>query len=122
MFGSNKSTLTNEQALAAKPVRLVENDIAPRPDGGGSLKVTLRPPDKVKWLYRLPPGTTKTFEFDAIGIFVWNHLDGKTTVEHVIKRLAKQYNLNLREAQVPTLQFLQTLMKKGLVGVPAEKS
>jgi hypothetical protein len=100
---------------------LVDAAMQPKPDGGGTLTVSLRPPDKAKWLFKLPTGTTKTFEFDAIGVFVWDHVDGKTSVEQIINRLAKRYNLNLREAQVPTLLFLQTLMKKGLVGVPAEK-
>ncbi|MGC4032051.1 MAG: PqqD family protein [Tepidisphaeraceae bacterium] len=121
IFGRRQSTLTNEDALNARPVRLVDADMAEKPDGGGTLTVTLRPPDRMKWLFKLPAGSKKTFEFDGIGVFVWKNIDGKTSVEQIIKRLAKQYNLNLREAQVPTLQFLQTLMKKGLVGVPAEK-
>lgn len=120
MLRSKKPTLTNEEALNAKPVRLVDSEMSAKPDGSGTLKVTLRQPAKAKWLFKLPSGSTKTFEFDAVGIFVWDNIDGKTSVEQIIKRLAKQYNLNLREAQVPTLQFLQTLMKKGLVGVPAE--
>ena len=118
MFAAKKSSLTNAQALAARPVRLVDAAMSPRPDGGGSLTVTLAPPAKAKWLFKLPAGSAKTFEFDAIGVFVWDALDGKTSVEALIGRVAARYNLNLREAQVPTLQFLQTLMKKGLVGVP----
>jgi hypothetical protein len=34
-----------------------------------------------------------------------------------VQNLARRYNLNLREAEVPTVQFLQTLMRKGLVGI-----
>ena len=118
---SKKPTLSNDEALAARPIRLT-GELTEKPDGqGGRLTVPLAPPKRMKWLFKLPPGASKTFELDAIGVLVWNTLDGKTSVEQIIKRVAKQYNLNLREAQVPTLQFLQTLMKKGLVGVPAEK-
>ena len=116
-----KPTITNAQALAARPVRLVDATVTAKPDGGGTLTVPLAPPRRMKWLFKLPAGATKAFELDAVGVFVWQTLDGKTSVEQVIKKLAERYKLNLREAQVPTLQFLQTLIKKGLVGVPAEK-
>ena len=122
MLARKKPTLTNADALAAKPVRLVNATVAPKPNGGGTLTVPLAPPKRMKWLFRLPAGSTKDFELDAVGVFVWHALDGKTSVEQLIKKLAERYKLNLREAQVPTLQFLQTLIKKGLVGVPAEKS
>ena len=113
--------ITNAQALAARPVRLVDASVARKPDGGGTLTVPLAPPKRLQWLFRLPAGSTKDFELDAVGVFVWEALDGKTSVEQLIKKLAERYKLNLREAQVPTLQFLQTLMKKGLVGVPEEQ-
>jgi hypothetical protein len=120
LLPGKKPTLSHDQALAARPVRLT-GELTEKPDGSGTLTVPLAPPKRLKWLFKLPAGSSKTFELDAIGVVVWNALDGKTSVEQVIKRVAGKYNLNLREAQVPTLQFLQTLMKKGLVGVPAEK-
>jgi hypothetical protein len=69
----------------------------------------------------VPPGATKTFEFDAIGVFVWNHCDGRTSVQQIIRKLAAEYRLNLREAEVPTVQFLQTLARKGLIGMRVKK-
>ncbi|HEX8342012.1 MAG TPA: PqqD family protein [Tepidisphaeraceae bacterium] len=120
-FRRKKTRLTTEQALAARPVRLVDAMMSPLPDGGGMLKVPVRPPKWGKRFFRLPEGATKSFEFDAIGVFVWDEINGKTTVEQVIKRLSKRYDLNLREAQVPTLKFLDTLIKRGLVGVALEE-
>jgi hypothetical protein len=120
-FRRKKPRLSPEEALEAKPVRLVEADMQPLPDGGGMLKVQVRQPKWGRTLFRLPEHATKSFEFDSIGVFVWDSIDGKTSVQQVIKRLAKRYDLNLREAQVPTLKFLEMLIKKGLVGVPMEK-
>lgn len=113
---SEQPRLTQDQILAARPVRLVASDVVSRDDGGGTIKVPLA---QRRWPFRLPAGATKTFELDAVGVFVWNNLDGDTTVRQLVEKLAAQYKLNLREAQVPTLKFLETLMRKGLVGLPA---
>ncbi len=126
LFNKKQPQLSAEQALGLKPMRLVEAEMQ-RVQGvddnaGGLLTVKLRQPKWGRRLFRLPEHATKTFEFDSIGTFVWENIDGKTSVEQIIKRLSKRYDLNLREAQVPTLSFLQTLIKKGLVGVPLEKA
>ena len=121
MFSNTRSKLTPQQALAIKPVRLVQAALRQRPDGGAELKVPLRPVRWARWFYRLPSGATKTFELDALGLLVWNACDGHTSVQQIIRKLAKRYNLALREAQAPTLGFLQTLMRKGLVGMPVDK-
>lgn len=116
--GKSKPRITLSQQLAAKPVRLVEARQQRDEKGGASLKVTLKSNGRWNsWLFRVPEGATKTFELDALGLLVWEHCDGKTSVQQIIRKLAKQYNLNLREAQVPTLSFLRTLVKKGLIGM-----
>jgi hypothetical protein len=127
MIGLRKrrnSSITRDQALAAKPRRLVDAELALSDDsagGGGALKAPLAPPRWGRWLFRVPPGATKTYELDAIGVFVWNLCDGRTSVQQIIRKLAKEYNLNLREAEVPTIQFLQTLARKGLIGMSVEQ-
>ncbi|MEO6435978.1 MAG: PqqD family protein, partial [Tepidisphaeraceae bacterium] len=70
-------------------------------------------------ILRVPEWATKTFELDELGKFVWDACDGETTVAQLIRRLAKQYNLNEREAEVATLAFLNTLARRGLIGVAA---
>jgi hypothetical protein len=121
-FRRKKPQVTAEQALESRPVRLVDAQMQPLADEGGMLKVQVRQPKWGRVIFRLPENATKSFEFDAIGVFVWDNIDGKTSVEQIIKRLAKRYDLNLREAQVPTVKFLEMLIKKGLVGVPMEKA
>jgi hypothetical protein len=88
---------------------------------GGKLKVPVRPARWTGWFFKMPEGATKTFELDALGLLVWESCDGKTSVQQIIRRLAKRYNLNLREAEVPTVKFLQMLVKKGLVGMPVKE-
>ena len=112
--------LSPDEALRAKPVRLVTEQIEPTPDGG-TLTVALRPGRVGGWLFRLPAGATKTFEFDPVGLFVWQHIDGNTSVKQLIRHLSRRHHLTLREAEVPTLAFLKTLIAKGLVAVPVDK-
>ncbi|MFT3785207.1 MAG: PqqD family protein [Tepidisphaeraceae bacterium] len=107
-------------ALASKPVRTVEAELKPDDAGGGKLVVKLK---NRKWgIFRLPEGATKTFELDEVGVFVWNSLDGKTTVEKLLRSVGTKYKLDLRQAEASTIAFLQTLMKKGLVGLTKDEN
>ena len=114
---SRKKQPSREDALDAKPLRSSAAELRPTGDGGAKLVVQLRTPTRFAWLLRMPAGATKTFELDAIGVFVWEQCDGKTSVQQIIRKLAKRYNLGLRQAEVPTVQFLQMLGRKGLIGL-----
>jgi len=79
--------------------------------------VPVRPTRWASMLLRVPGGMKKTFELDKLGKFVWDECDGKTSVRQIIRRLARRYNLNEREAEVATVAFLHTLTRKGLIGM-----
>ena len=118
LFGTRKKPqLTIEQTLAARPVRLVEAEPKEAGDRKWTLTVPLRPARWAGWFLRVPGGATKTFELDPLGLLVWENCDGKTRVDQVIRRLSDRYNLNVREAQVATVAFLNTLVRKGLIGM-----
>src|SRR5882757_3741510 len=120
VFGKKKPRFTPSEALAAKPMRLVEAEMQPD-EKGGRLKVPLKSSKFAGWLFKMPDGATKTFEFDAIGVFVWESIDGRTSVQQLIRKLAKKFGLSEREAAVSTNLFLQTLGRKSLVGWSVEK-
>ena len=122
IFDRRKPALKTKQAsLSAKPLRLVDAALETTADGGGKLKVKLKQTRFGWWLLKLPEGATKTFELDALGRFVWEQADGKTSVQQIIRRLSKRYTITLREAEVSTTQFLQMLAKKGLIGLSIDK-
>jgi hypothetical protein len=122
-FGKKKEPISRQQALAARPVQLAKCEIVPLPDGSAKLKVPLKQTRVAGWMFRLPAGAVKTFELDSLGLFVWSNCDGKTSVQQLIRKLAKEQNLTLREVEVATVQFLKVLVRKGLVGmtVPEKK-
>jgi len=123
MFGLFKSrnTITRSEALAALPVQLVKCTLEETSDGGARIRVPLKQGGFLGKFVRLPEGATKTFELDALGLFVWKSCDGRTSVEQIICRLAREQGLTEREVEVATVRFLQTLVRKGLVGMCVEK-
>ena len=122
IFGKRKPKLTNQQALAAKPIRLVEAEMTVN-EAGGKLKVPLKSSRFIGKIFKMPEGATKTFEFDSIGVFVWENIDGRTSVQQLIRKVAKHCKFSEREAAVSTNLFLQMLGKKSLIGwnVPEKK-
>jgi Coenzyme PQQ synthesis protein D (PqqD) len=117
-FGSKKtSSISKQQALSARPVQLVKCELTETPDGGAKLQIPLKQTTWSNWLFRLPQGAMKTFELDSLGLYVWRSCDGKTSVQQIIRRLAKEHGLTLREVEVATVRFLEVLVKKGLVGM-----
>ena len=115
-----KPKVTKQQALAARPLRAVDGEMKPADGGAGKLTVRLRPTRWSGWLFRMPEGATKTFEFDPMGVLVWENCDGKTSVQQIIRKLARRYGLSLREAEVSTRQFLVTLARKGLIALAVD--
>lgn len=110
---------TKADVLGGRPIRSPDAQETEAAPGRWELTIPLRVARTGGWaskLLRVPEGATKTFELDELGKFVWDACDGRTTVTQIIRRLAKHYQLNEREAEVATLAFLNTLARRGLVG------
>jgi hypothetical protein len=122
LLPKRRPKLSRTEMLAAKPLRLVDADPQPAGERCWRLAVPVRAAPWARWVLRAQPQMTKKFELDELGLFVWNACDGKTPVQRIIRRLSKEYALNSRAAEVSTLAFLQTLGRKGLIGIAATKS
>ena len=122
-FGNKKKRISHGEALAARPVHLVKCEIVELPDGGAKLKVPLKQGRWTGRFFKLPEGASKSFELDSLGLMVWKSCDGKNSVQQIIRKLAKEHRLTLREVEVATVQFLKMLVRKGLIGmtVPEKK-
>jgi hypothetical protein len=118
---SKSAKPTKSDMLAATPVRSDGATEKPAGPGKWNLTIPVRPTRWASVLLRIPGGMKKTFELDELGKFVWDACDGRTSVRQVIRKLAKRYNLNEREAEVATVAFLQTLTRKGLIAMAVEK-
>jgi hypothetical protein len=88
-------------------------EVSRRDDGGALLALPLTG----RGIFRVPAGATRTFELDEMGLFVWDCCDGQISSEQILRRLAEHYKLNLREAEVSTMKFLEMLARRGLIDV-----
>lgn len=113
--------ITREDSLAMRPLRMTDVAMDVDAAGNGKLRVPMRPTRIATFLGAKIPSREKTFEFDAVGVYLWDQLDGKTSVEQLIRRIGRQYNLELRQAEASTVAFLKTLMQKGLVGMTGDE-
>jgi hypothetical protein len=120
-FRPKKPAFSRAQQLSARPVRLVAAELVPTDGGGAKITVTLKPRRVHRILLRFPENATKTFELDAVGVFVWGLCDGKSSVQSVITRVSRHLRISPREAEVATMAFMQMLMKKGLLGLEVRK-
>lgn len=59
--------------------------------------------------------STKQFELEAVGAFVWDLCDGKHTFEGISKKLREEYKLNRLEADASLSAFLQMLSQRKLI-------
>ena len=121
MFFRRKPTpnkMTRQQTLAAQIV--CNPKASERVTDAGNLELTLAlPPAKwTRWLgQKQSTPVIRKSELDELGRYVWQQCSNSLTVEQLIRRFAQEHHINLREAEVSVLAFLQTLMKRGLVGV-----
>ena len=109
--------------LASKPMR--HPRVTEQRTESGALELILSIPKSrlARWLSRRSGEMVqRRFEIDALGEDAWKMMDGKTPVRTMIEQFAESHQLNLREAEVAMLAYLQSLASRGvmLLVVPDE--
>lgn len=74
----------------------------------------------LSWIIR--PRLEKTVWLDELGTAVWDQCDGKQDVETIIDWFAEDNKLSFHEARTAVTQYLQQLLKLGLVVVTLPES
>ncbi|MDZ4767922.1 MAG: PqqD family peptide modification chaperone [Chloroflexota bacterium] len=59
------------------------------------------------------------YGLDAVGSFIWQHIQSPQSVSTVIEALVQEYDVTMDEARGDTLQLLSHLQTMGLVEVVA---
>lgn len=76
--------------------------------------IALQPPS--------PKGSPQLLTFNDTGTIIWNLLDGRTSVEAMLARLAEWYPQTPREQQrIETYALLERLLAAGVV-IPQEET
>ena len=68
------------------------------------------------WAVLFDPDTAETYGLEDVGKFVWKQIDGKKTVEDIVKLLPEEFDGITEEAAEDVEKFLNSMEEKGLVG------
>ena len=68
------------------------------------------------WAILFDPDTGNAFGLNPTGVFIWKHLDGKQSVEEIVKSLCEEAEDVPEDAGEHARQFIASLEKQGLVG------
>jgi hypothetical protein len=112
-----KESPSRERLLRGVPVR---NEAAEWRESEGKTRISI--PRTATWksralslLFHVPK--EHIIELDEVGDEVVRMCNGTNTVKEIARRLAKKRKLDEREAEAALLQYLQTLVKRGVVGI-----
>jgi hypothetical protein len=105
--------LSREAALNATPVRTAS---VSREERGEKLYVSLAY-DRPRWqrLLGADARCRRTYGLDAYGREVYEACDGKTSVDRIVRRFARNHKLSRAEAETAVTTFMRVLMSRGLV-------
>ncbi len=116
-----ESTLTREQAFAARPMAVKVDERQPLKNGGVRLTVPFNPTATQRVLLRIPEHARRRVELDAVGAKVFAMCDGKTSVREIARRFAREHQVDEREADAAVVAFMRMLMQKRLVVMGLDK-
>ena len=112
-----RQKLTREGTLNAKPIR---NQAVEETKGDKGELTLIVPVRKDKWFGILSRilyvPREKKISLDEIGAWVWHKCDGKASVSEMIGKLAGEFKVNPKEAEVSLLGFLNKLANKSFIG------
>lgn len=117
-FARRKPRIDRKEALAIVPLR---NPVVDWERTGSEITLTIPVRNDglakvVRKLVRNLPESRKV-ALDEVGSSVWELCDGHRSISEVISSISKDYKLTRREAEASVTMFLQTLAKKGLIGL-----
>ena len=108
-------TLSKDAALHAVPI--LSSDIHLQTSTQGFVRISY--PIQLKpWLARLLPGNIslpmRTLELDSMGSYVWNHIDGRNSVQNLAEIVTKHYKCHPSEAEHAVATFIRQLGRRGI--------
>ncbi len=60
-------------------------------------------------------GRIRKLQLDALGSQVWHLIDGRNTVEEIVRSFAQTHQLHHREAETAVVQFLRNLGQREII-------
>lgn len=119
MFGTKKNAIqiSRRQSLAAVPVVNNGVDLDKRDDGSVLVRITVMRPTGGLLSRFQPASFERCIKLDELGSFVLGQIDGKRTVLEIIESFVARFGTNRREAELSTVEFLKTLVKRRVLSL-----
>ena len=102
-----KNREVNELRLESGEI-LLTYPVAIRPWIAAVIRRLGGPADKIQ---------TKKLQLDTLGTSVWDLLNGKRSVNQIIRRFAQTHRVHAKEAELAVTRFLRDLGRRGLIGL-----
>ena len=84
----------------------------------GNIEILVRLRRGNGFLSRFQPAVMeRKVKLDELGSFVFNQVDGNNTTLKIIECFIARYHTNRREAELSTVEFLKSLVKKGIISI-----
>jgi len=120
LFKQKRPTMTRQQLLQARPIRNPQAEVTETDQGLLDVAIPFEKPKGLTWFFRGKKTLLRRFQLDQLGRKVWNLCDGQHTVRQLIETFSRDEGLNLREAEVSMLTYLETLGKRGIIFMAGE--
>lgn len=115
MFKQKRPRLTREQLLRARPVRNPLAEVSQAQEDRLEITIPFQKPRGLRWFFRGQKVLKRRFDLDHLGKKVWDLCDGQHTVRQLIETFSETEGLNLREADVSMITYLEMLGSRGIV-------
>lgn len=106
--------------LAAIPRQNQAATVVRQPDGSARVTVPLIRP---RWLipplsWVVKPASQRRFLMNPpAAVMIWEHCDGQRNVESIIEVFARRYRLTFHEARVAVMEYIRTLVQRGILAI-----
>jgi len=68
------------------------------------------------WAVLFNPDTGNAFGLNPVGVFIWKRLDGRRTIQDILKELRENCEGMRKDAKDHLEEFIGSLMEQGLAG------
>ena len=117
LFSRQKTPpLDRRQSLASVPV--LNEGVSSREDDAARVIVTIRQRRRAGFMGRFQPAVLeRTVKLDELGSFVLRQIDNCKNTREIIDAFIVRYQVNRREATLSTVEFLKSLVKRGVISI-----
>ena len=107
-------TISKKDLLKRKPHLSEDISIGTNPD---QQKVIIIPRKKRTGLFNsfLNDAPPKQLILDEVGYYVFDLIDGKRTIDYIVKKFSQEHQLHIVEAQTSIINFLSMLKQRGVL-------